>query len=788
MKKSFQRPIRIRKFNPGMLQSDEEVINQFAARKREFGILLDVLKGNIGSPSCQHTLLIAPRGQGKTMLLARTAAEIRTDREMSERLLPVCFMEESQEIFSLADFWLESLFYLAKEISTQGPQFSKELRDRHASLAAQWRGDDLEGRARAVVLGAADRLGKQLVFMVENLQTLFGHVDVDFGWKLRKVLQSDPEIILLASAASRFKGLDDPREPFFEFFRILRLEPLDTGECLRLWQMVSGDAVSERKIRPLQILTGGNPRLLTIIGDSALHRSPRHLMDELARLIDDHTEYFRGYLQAFAKTERRVYLALIDLWQPSTTGEIAARARMDVRSVSTLLGRLVERGAALAEESGKKRIYSASERLHSIYYKLRREHGEEAAVRSLIRFMAAFYIESGLDERPRAANCEAAFWPAVHDRLTPADGSLRTGSFFSGETQPGIRRVMKGAAADREQATEVFGRITFAMDKTEFEEVIKIADQFLSSRSIRSLQAPDQLIASILSAKAFAHEGLNEPVAELAVYDEVIKRFGRSDESEPQSQVAAALLRKGAAQEQRGEDRAAVAAFDEMVARFGNSSASELQECVAKALVSKGGALERVGDSKAAIVVYDQVIKRFNDSDIPELQKQAAEALISKTEARIRFGRTDHSLRVCDDLDRRIKTFACEDKSMLSWKVKWLRAKSLLVQQRHRDMMEALDSVYAGFDSGEDTMISEMITGVSDLVAGGASESGLAELFSRDRGKAAALLPLILALRQCAGETVRAPAEMLEVAADVRGMIEAGTNSAEAVPLDTPAP
>ena len=173
-------------------------------------------------------------------------------------------------------------------------------------------------------------------------------MDKYFGWELRGALQSDPQIMLLATATSRFEALDDAEQPFFELFRIIALEPLVTEECRRLWQVVSGDAVSEREIRPLEILTGGSPRLLVIVAEFARHRSLRQLMEELVELIDDHTEYFRGHLEVLAKGERRVYIAVIDLWQPSSTGEIAARARMDVRPVSTLLGRLVERGAVIA--------------------------------------------------------------------------------------------------------------------------------------------------------------------------------------------------------------------------------------------------------------------------------------------------------------------------------------------------------------------------------------------------------------------------------------------------------
>ena len=224
----IERPRRIRKFNPGTLQSDEEVIGQFVVRNRELGIVLDVLRANVRSSSCQHALIVAPRGRGKTMLLARVAAELRTDSELSERLLPVRFMEESQEIFNLADFWLESLFHLAREQATCDPDLSRELRDVHAALAVEWRGWELEERARASVLETADRLGRQLVLMVENLQSLCRDVDDDFGWKLRKVLQSEPQIILLATATSRFRELDDAQHAFFELFRTIRLEPLDT--------------------------------------------------------------------------------------------------------------------------------------------------------------------------------------------------------------------------------------------------------------------------------------------------------------------------------------------------------------------------------------------------------------------------------------------------------------------------------------------------------------------------------------------------------------------------------
>ena len=507
MKRSLDHPIR--KANPGTFQSDQEVIRQFVVRNRELAAVLEVLRGNMAASSCQHVLLVAPRGRGKTMLLARVAAELRTNTDLSRYLLPVRFMEESLEIFDVADFWLECLFYLARESAVGDPELTRELRETHSALAARGRGEELiEARARAAVLNAADRLGKQLVLMVENLQDLCGDVDEDFGWKLREALQSQPEIMLLATATSRFKGLDDATQPFFELFRTLGLDPLAIEECQRLWHVVSGDAVGEREVRPLQILTGGSPRLLVYVADFARHGSLRQLMEQLVTLIDEHTEYFRTHLEGFAKTERRVYLATIDLWQPSTTGEITARARLDVRIVSNMLGRLVHRGAVMYEGTGRKRRYSAVERLYGIYYKLRRERDEAAIVRNLIHFMAVFYGSlTGIDD-------VGIDWQAMR---------LRTNALLHLGDRDAVLEAFR-AAYDafrigkktmlREMLDLVLGMIAFGVSERDLAEV-------LSSDRERA----DALAPLVVALRKRAGEPVRAPVEVIEVADDIIREI-----------------------------------------------------------------------------------------------------------------------------------------------------------------------------------------------------------------------------------------------------------------------
>ena len=623
----------IRKFNPGTHQSDDALIAQFAVRKHELDIVLETLGGNIGSPSCQHMLLIGPRGMGKTMLLARVAAELRTVSDLSQHLLPVRFTEESQEIFSMADFWLETLFHLANEVATDDPELAKELRATRADFAGRWRDRAIEEQARVATLSAADRLGRRLVLMVENMQSLCDNVDEDFGWKLRQTLQSEPQIMLLASATSRFETLDDAKQPFFEMFRIISLESLSAEDCWRLWQIAGDNAMSKREIRPLQVLTGGNPRLLVIIAGFARHRSLRQLMEDLVTLIDDHTEYFRGHLEVFPKTERRVYLALIDLWQPSAPSEIAARARMDVRVVSTMIGRLLARGVVIMEMSGKKRLYAASERLYSIYYKLRRERGETAIVASLIRFMVAFYSESELSGMSRQLALEAADSQSVREGWArvlaeqPPDGS----AFFSKAWLPMRRMLGQVSADDRSMGEQLLGQESDTAPKEGAPmEAAEIVDEDIAAHGKDTSPQSASRIAEQLFRKAVAHGQRKDFKAAAAAFGEALERFGASDAPEVRRWAVEASVRKGYALTALGDSKAAAAAFGEALERFGASDAPEVRRWAAQASVRKGYALTDLGDSRAAAAAFGEALERFGASDAPEVRRWAAQASVRK--------------------------------------------------------------------------------------------------------------------------------------------------------------
>ena len=371
-------PVSARKYNPGFL-SDDELVSSFCVRTHEFASILEMLRECAGA-SNTHQIVIGPRGSGKTCLLLRVAAELRRDTELQSKFFPIVFAEESYEVATAGEFWLECLAHLAAQAprGDDDPDLHRTFEELRAIRDDRTLGD----RCLGALQDFSDREGKRLVLLVENLNRMFRDLsDPDAGWRLRKILQTEPRIVLLASATSRFDEIDDPEHALYEQLRVLTLRPLDTSECATLWETAAGQCPRPETIRSLEILTGGSPRLLTIVARFRAELPIRKLMASLLDLIDDHTEYFRSHLEALPAQERRVYLALAALWKPATTREIADHARIDTSKCSAQLTRLVERGAVqTAGGSARRKQYYLTERLYNIYYLLRRSRSSDRLV------------------------------------------------------------------------------------------------------------------------------------------------------------------------------------------------------------------------------------------------------------------------------------------------------------------------------------------------------------------------------------------------------------------------
>ena len=396
------------KYNPGFLD-DGEIADLFCVRHRELDILVSAIEKN-KSDINQHVFIIGPRGSGKTTLLRRLAAKIRATSELESAWYPIVFMEENYEILSLSDFWKEALYYSSNTPGTTGRRLEQLKTDIPVSSEAKnvtyealknppggAKYPYTEDIALARLLEFAERQGKRLLLICENMNDLFSGLSEQEAWMLRNVLQTEKRIMLVGSATARFDQIDHNKKAFYDFFKILNLERLTTKECAELWLSVSEKPIPDEQAEALRILSGGLPRLLSVLAWFGRNLSFLELMRDLEELIDDHTDYFKSTLETLPPKERKVFVTLARLWANSPVGDIAAEAGMEQPETSAILNRHIKRGIVEEyEEEGQRPVkrgktYQLTERLFNIFYLMRRGGAEALFVCDVINFLVQVF-------------------------------------------------------------------------------------------------------------------------------------------------------------------------------------------------------------------------------------------------------------------------------------------------------------------------------------------------------------------------------------------------------------
>ena len=750
---SDQQTTTIRRFNPGTFQSDAEVKKQFVVRHDEFDQVMDVLRGNIEAESCRNLLVVGARGQGKTMLLARTRAEVRSKKTLAKRLLPVWFMEESHEIWDLADFWLETMAYLVAAVEDKTR--AEELRATHRRLAESDAGAKAVARdARDAVLNAAD--GRKLVLMVENLDALCdamagrGRIRrPGIGW-LRETLEKCADRVMVLATATRPPTGVGPRQKFLE---VVDLPPLTTVECRKLLKSLGQN---REDTKALQILTGGNPRMLGIVASFVHKVSLDQLAEDMVSLIDEHTEYFRGYLENFAQAERRVFVALADLWTGATAKEVATRARMDNRTVSALLGRLVDRGTVAKDkgDDGKWR-YQINMRLISIYYKLRRTRDSDVFVTSLFRFMAAYYSDVALEIFDAEAETE----------LSP-------------DVRREIDSIMAGAINEAAR--------TRAAPKEVLADCDKIFKRWAEDESRSEAMRAELVEACVL--KGFAHSALGNREAGLQAWSDAIETAGASEEPEIrekiQEQVAWALIGTGEALRTAGSHEESLASYGKVIRMTEEARAPRLRLQLGRALLLQGALRRELdADGVGAKTSFERACRALDvESDVGERLAWYAVVCLVALESRVD---RDYTQQVYKPVVEQLRQDSpasgisglekvAESTDRMGWYAKWFRAQSLFALGQDAAGLETFRQAYAEYDSKDSQFISNVFKVVDQVAAANSDDllSDLREVLASDKEKAEQLKPLTFALdaglarKQFAGSV-----ELIEVAKDIQARI-----------------
>ncbi len=557
---------RLIKHNPA-LRTDAELEEAFVVRTAELQILANLIRDNRGEVN-QHALVIGLRGMGKTMLVRRLGLWVRCDPELKDRWYPIVAPEEIYDAGTEGEIWLAVLRSLADQLREEGGDFDR-WNERYRRLIKETDEDRLRAGTLGALIEFSSEQGKRLLVVIENLQMLLGEQFAkDADWDLRKTLLNRPEIMLVLTATTRFAQIAQPAFAAYELFRELELRPLSTDGCRELWEAVSGQNLVDQRIRPMEILTGGNPRLLAILATFAPERPLQELMDNLAELIDDHTPFLKSNIDALPPQERRVFVNLAKLWEPSSARRVGERCRLTSNTTSAVLKSLVNRGVVVERgKEGRGKLYQVAERIYSIYYLMRLSGSEADRMRAFVRFMVPLYGEDNLARSLAEAACASE----LRSRLRFIEG---------------YRELINTEMPDeiRERALDATPPAFLALP--EVREFISREQESAWDQDENSLSMTMKQAFSMISS--YFDDDFELPVV---TSGEVVRLFLDAEDSRTVASVAEALVLRALGLQRLGRKREALETYDEVIERLSGTEDRHQRSALASALNAKASLL-----------------------------------------------------------------------------------------------------------------------------------------------------------------------------------------------------
>lgn len=288
------------------------------------------------TPSPHHTLLVGPRGAGKTHLISlvyhrsKNLADTSKDKQLRIAWLP----EDPWTLVSYGRLLSAILERVAPDLSARKIDESElDASIRHTS-----------------------RKDGPILVLAENLDQILDALGDTGQQKLRNLLQTESGILIIASTTRLDRSLSSHAAPFFGFFDTIRLDPFSPEEACEMLTTLAREAnnselakrLSENeslaRIHTIAHLAGGQPRLWALLGSALTVEDLRDLTTLLLNRFDDLTPYYQEQLARLSPMQRLIVAELATADRPLPVKDLAERISYDQRSTAKAVSDLTERG------------------------------------------------------------------------------------------------------------------------------------------------------------------------------------------------------------------------------------------------------------------------------------------------------------------------------------------------------------------------------------------------------------------------------------------------------------
>jgi Flp pilus assembly protein TadD/DNA-binding transcriptional ArsR family regulator len=406
-------PFTVAVYNPALLKK-EDLIRGFVARQPLLERLLDDLRRESPGSTPQHHLIIGQRGLGKTTLLRRLAFAVEDDPALAAAWMPLVFPEEQYNVAGLGDFWLNCVDALSDALDRTGDRAASQALDARVERVPS-SGADRSTAALQLLLEEADRLGRRVLLLVDNLEIVLDRLKKDEEWEFRRVISQERRLHFVGASSRVLETLYEYGRAFYDFFQIHELKGFDEQETFstlcQLAEQAGATEVSRLlreqpgRIKALGVLTGGNPRTLVLLFKVLAQGPEGDVQRDIEQLLDEYTALYKARFEELAPQAQQLVDAMAIHWDPLTAADLTERlSPLSVSQVSAQLKRLEDFGVVEKTPwfGEKKNAYQIAERFFNIWYLMRASRRVRRRLLWLVKFLETWFDREELHARARS--------------------------------------------------------------------------------------------------------------------------------------------------------------------------------------------------------------------------------------------------------------------------------------------------------------------------------------------------------------------------------------------------
>src|SRR5665648_292268 len=386
-------------------QTEQELLDGFVIREKEFKILFQDIKKNEMRTPPQHYIIYGIRGNGKTSLLLKLFYEVRKDTDLNKWLIPIIFKEEQYNVRTLYKLWENIAQYLEDDyVEFSGLPDKMEL---------YGDSDDYEEKCLEVLQTALASNGKKIVLFFDNFGVFLNKLKDREHQRLREVLITCSEIKIIGASTFVDEATYDYGKPFFDFFKPVYLKGLNKEDTIKLLlklneKTTTGDVkeIIEKnpgRIEALRRLTSGIPRTIVLLYQIFVDSANGNSFKDLDALLDKVTPLYKSRMDDLPPQQQEIADIIAKNWDAITVKEIVKKSKMPSNAVSAQLKQL-EKNRIIDKKvtSTKNNMYQISERFFNIWYLMRYSRRKDRCkVRWLVNFLEIWCDKKELGVRAK---------------------------------------------------------------------------------------------------------------------------------------------------------------------------------------------------------------------------------------------------------------------------------------------------------------------------------------------------------------------------------------------------